>query len=297
MLSSGLSARARSILAGIMVLTIGVGCVPESGPVDPDTQEWIQLFNGTDLAGWLIKFTGYELGVNLNNTFRVQDGLLQVRYDEWESFNGEFGHIFYERPFSHYIVAAEYRFVGEQVTGGPGWAIRNNGLMLHSQSPTSMGLEQDFPISIEVQLLGGLGEGNRTTANLCTPGTHVVIDGELHTAHCRNSTSPTFHGDDWVRVEVMVLGDSIMKHIVNGDTVMSYTQPQIGGGSVSGHDPAVKEDGKLLSMGFIALQAETAPIDFRRVEVLELVGCTDPAARNYKSYYLMSDNESCIYAN
>ncbi|HWV58289.1 MAG TPA: family 16 glycoside hydrolase, partial [Longimicrobiales bacterium] len=109
--------------------------------------------------------------------------------------------------------------------------------------------------------------------------------------------SPTFHGDDWVRVEVMVLGDSIMKHIVNGDTVMSYTQPQIGGGSVSGHDPAVKEDGKLLSMGFIALQAETAPIDFRRVEVLELVGCTDPAARNYKSYYLMSDNESCIYAN
>jgi len=296
--SSQVSSRVRISLIGVMLLVAaGCGADVQDQPVDPDEREWIQLFNGTDLSGWSIKFTGQELGVNLRNTFRVEDGPLQVRYDEWESFDGEFGHIFYERPFSHYIVAAEYRFVGEQVTAGPNWAIRNNGLMLHSQSAESMGVDQDFPISIEVQLLGGLGEGERSTANLCTPGTNVVYEGELWTAHCRNSTSSTYHGDEWVRVEVMVLGDSIMKHIVNGDTVMTYTQPQIGGGSVSGHDPAVKEDGKLLTSGYIALQAETAPIDFRRVEVLELIGCTDPTALNYKSYFVASDDESCTYAN
>ena len=88
------------------------------------------------------------------------------------------------------VIAAEYRFVGEQVQGGPAWAMRNNGLMLHAPDPKTMLKDQDFPISIEVQLLGGLGDGKpRTTANLCTPGTNVVMSGKLVTAHCINSTS------------------------------------------------------------------------------------------------------------
>jgi hypothetical protein len=156
-----------------------------------------------------------------------------------------------------------------------------------------MGLDQDFPISVEVQLLGGLGEGDRPTANMCSPGTHVVMDGELITDHCVNSESPTLDGDQWVRVEAMVLGDSVIKHIVNGDTVMTYNQPQIGGGTVSNFDPAVFEEGKLLTEGYIALQAESAPTDFRKVELLNLVGCTDPAAANYKSYYVHSDPDAC----
>ena len=100
-----------------------------------DTRQWIQLFNGRDLADWTIKFAKHDLGENFRNTFRVEDGLLKVRYDQWPSFNGEFGHIFYKDPFSYYLLAAEYRFVGEQVTGAPSWAIRNNGLMLHSPQP------------------------------------------------------------------------------------------------------------------------------------------------------------------
>jgi len=180
--------------------------------------DWIQLFNGKDLSGWTPKFSKHEVGLNLHDTFRVEDGLLKVRYDKWTAFNGEFGHLFYKEKFSYYLIAAEYRFVGEQLTSaGPGlsWALRNNGLMLHSQSPESMTRDQDFPISIEVQLLGGIGTGRpRPTANLCTPGTHVVIGGKLHTAHCTNPKSKTYEGDVWVRVEVPGQGHAVMRHML-----------------------------------------------------------------------------------
>lgn len=284
-----------------VALLMALGCATPAGRApaaanDPDAKEWVQLFNRRDLSGWTIKFTGHDLGDNLNDTFRAEDGLLKVRYDRWSGFNGEFGHIFYEKPFSHYIVAVEYRFVGEQVAGAGqrnAWAIRNNGIMAHSQSPQSMGTDQDFPISLEVQLLGGLGQGKRSTANLCTPGTNVVIDGSLVRTHCINSTSQTYDGDQWVRVEAMVLGDSVVKHIVNGDTVLTYSRPQMGGGNANNLVPGVMHDGKLLADGYIALQAETAPIDFRKVELLDLTGCMDPSASTYKRYYVSSNPAAC----
>jgi hypothetical protein len=260
-----------------------------------DQKEWIQLFNGKDLKDWIIKFTHHELGENVHDTFRVEDGLLKVRYDKWPTFEDQFGHIFYREPFSYYLLAAEYRFTGEQVKTARtdlAWAIRNNGLMLHSPHPKTMLKDQDFPISIEVQLLGGFGKP-RTTANLCTPGTHVVMDGKLVTRHCINSTSKTYEGDQWVRVEVLVHGDELVRHMVEGATVLEYTKPQIGGGSASRTDPAIKVDGTPLTSGYIALQAETAPIDFRKVELLNLEGCMDPKASNYKSYFVKSAPATC----
>ena len=263
--------------------------------VDPEQREWIQLFNGRDLEGWTPKIRTHDLGVNYGNTFRVVDGNLSVRYDQYTDFAQQYGHLYYREPFSHYLIAAEYRFVGEQAPQGEGWATRNSGLMLHSQPPETMLRDQNFPISIEVQLLGGLGRGPRTTANLCTPGTHVVMNGELETRHCINSSSQTYDGDQWVRAEVLVLGDSIVKHIVNGDTVLTYTKPQIGGGSVDPVDPAVKRDGTPLTAGYITLQSESHPIDFRKVELLNLSGCTDPQAANFKSYFVHSDLSQCRY--
>jgi hypothetical protein len=284
-------------VAGTVALTLLAGCASGGRPsADPDAREWTQLFNGRDLSGWKIKFKGQDLGVNLHDTFRAADGLLQVRYDKWPAFNGEFGHIFHERPFSYYIVAVEYRFVGEQVTGaGPryAWAIRNNGIMAASQSAESMGKDQDFPISLEVQLLGGLGRGPRTTGNLCTPGTNVHFGDTLITRHCINSKSQTYDGDQWVRVEAMVLGDSIVKHIVNGDTVMTYRKPVMGGGSVSGMKDGVYREGAPITSGYITLQAETAPIDFRKVEVLNLEGCMDSQSPSYKRYYVRSNPAAC----
>ena len=170
-----------------------------------EASDWQQLFNGRDLAGWTPKITGYPLNENFGNTFRVENGVMKVAYDKYDNFNSRFAHIFYKQKFSYYIIAVEYRFVGEQATGGAGWALRNSGVMIHCQPPETMGKDQDFPISIEVQLLGGSGKGERTTANLCTPGTNVVIDGKLFTPHCLNSKSKTYDGDQWVRVETMVM--------------------------------------------------------------------------------------------
>lgn len=267
----------------------------QAGKNNPAEKEWTQLFNGRDLTGWEVKIRGYDLNDNFGNTFRVENGLLKVGYEKYDQFNDRFGHIFTREKFSHYIIAVEYRFVGEQAKGGADWATRNSGIMVHSQSAQSMGRNQDFPISIEVQLLGGLGKGPRPTANLCTPGTHVEMNGKLFTTHCVNSSSQTYDGDQWVRVEVEVLGNERIRHIVAGQTVLSYERPQIGGEVVSGFAPAVKQDGTMLSEGYIALQSESHPVEFRKVELLNLCGCTDPKATNYKSYYVKSDNTKCRY--
>jgi len=279
-----------------VIILVGVVFYQTRTPAQQRPQEvrqWLQLFNGRDLSDWTIKFAKHGLGENFRNTFRVEEGLLKVRYDQWPKFDGEFGHMFYKDPFSYYLLAAEYRFVGEQVAGAPSWAIRNNGLMLHSPHPRTMLKDQDFPISLEIQLLGGLGKGPRTTANLCTPGTNVVMNGQLHTPHCTNSTSQTYDGDQWVRVEVLVHGDELVRHMIDGKTVLEYSKPQIGGGAVSNFDPAVKIDGTLLTGGYISIQAETAPADFRKIELLNLEGCMDPAAASYKSYFVKSNPAMC----
>jgi hypothetical protein len=261
---------------------------------DPNTEEWVQLFNGRDLDGWTPKFAKHDLGENFNNTFRVENGLLEVRYDKWTRFDGEFGHLFYKDPFSYYRLVAEYRFVGDQVPGGPAWAMRNNGLMLHSPHPKTMMKDQDFPISIEFQLLGGLSDGKpRSTANLCTPGSNVVMNGKLHTQHCTNSSSKTYDGDQWVRVEADVRGDELVRHIIDGVTVIEYTKPQMGGGAAGPVDPAVKIDGTPMASGYISIQAETAPADFRKIELLNLEGCMDPKASNYKTYFVKSNPQMC----
>ena len=258
-------------------------------------ENWIQLFNGKDLDEWRVKINGYELDDNFGNTFYVEDGLMKVKYDEYDKFDNKFGHIFYKKPFSYYKIAVEYRFVGEQAPEGPAWAYRNSGIMVHGQPPHSMEKDQNFPISIEVQLLGGDGENKRPTANVCTPGTEIEMKGEMVKDHCTNSKSKTYHGDQWVRLEVVVMGDDFISHIMEGEEVIYYTAPQIGGGTVSNFNEAIKKDGKLLTGGYISLQSESHPIEFRKVEVLELEGCMDPKARNYKTYYVKSNKSRCVY--
>jgi len=257
------------------------------------SQDWIQLFNGKDLTGWTPKIKGYPAGTNHANTFRVVDGYLTVNYDGYPTFANQFGHLFYKDQYSYYKLAIEYRFIGEQAKDGPGWATRNSGVMLHGQTAESMGLDQDFPISIEAQFLGGLGKGARPTANLCTPGTNVVRDGKLFKPHCLNSSSKTYDGDQWVRAEFLVKGGESIEHIVEGQTVLKYEQPQMGGGNVSGHDAKLLVDEKLLEGGTISLQSESHPVQFRKVELLNLVGCMDRASKAYREYFLKHDASSC----
>lgn len=232
-----------------------------------EVENWISLFNGKDLDGWIVKIKGHPLGDNWKETFRVVDGTIRVDYSNYEDFNNSFGHIFYEKPFNNYKLKLSYRFLDKQMKGGENWAERNSGVMIHSQSPESMELDQDFPVSVEVQLLGGIQENKpRSTANICTPGTHVKIDGKINTKHCIDSKSVTFYGDQWVNLELEVRNDSVIKHFINGAEVINYEKPVIGGE----YNTMAKLEGIPLNKGFISLQSESHPVEFKNIMLLDL---------------------------
>ncbi len=263
--------------------------------VTPTDADWIVLFDGTSLNGWIPKIRTFAVGENFANTFRAEDGLLKVRYDGYkDSFQERFGHLFYEAPFSYYRLSMDYRFSGHWLSDTPAWAWLNSGVMVHSQDPATMMVEQDFPISVEVQFLGELEPGSeRPTANMCSPGTHIVLNGELDQRHCINSTSPTIPRDRWVHIEVEVLGNGTIRHFVDGEMVIEYSGSQVGGGVVNGFDPAVKVDGTPLSGGWISLQAEGQELDFRNVRLLNLQGCMDRTSLAFRSWYVADDPAAC----
>ena len=249
-----------SILTISLALSLFVLFSLVNGSDEKEEEEktgWIQLFNGKDLTGWIPKIRYQECGEDPQKTFRVEDGVIKVGYENYEEFKETFGHLFYKTPFSRYRLRVEYRFTGEQLKGGPGWAFRNSGLMLHGQDPKTMKKDQDFPDSIEVQLLGGSGKGDRTTLNLCTPGTDVIMKGAPLKRHCISSKSKTYHGDQWVTAEVLVDGAKGFKHIIDGVVVLEYEGPHL-------------DDGTPLKGGTISLQSESHPCEFRKVELLPL---------------------------
>ncbi len=261
-----------SLFVALMSLTVsaGVFAAEPNAEVYPKG-EWVSLFNGKDLTGWTPKIRHCEVGENFGNTYRVEDGILKVRYDGggYEKFDERFGHLFFKDTFSNYRLRIEYRFVGEQCPGGPGWATRNSGVMVHGQDPKTMTKDQDFPVSIEVQFLGGNGKDPRTTSNLCTPGTNVVMNGELKLQHCITSSSKTYHGEQWVVSETEVHNSEIIKHLLDGEVVLEYEKPQLDKRDESAKR-LIKGDDLLITGGTISLQSESHPIDFRKVEIMVL---------------------------
>lgn len=259
---------------------------PKDAAQGAPTENWISLFNGKDLTGWTGKISDKDLNSNWQNTWLVEDSMIRINYMEYDSFRNDFGHLYYEQPYSSYKLRFEYRFTGEQVPGGSSWNVRNSGVMLHSQSAESNDYGQWFPVSVELQLLGGLSDGKeRTTGNVCTPGTAVAMGDTINYNHCISSSSKTYDGDQWVKAEAVVLAGEAMHFLIEGDTVLSFQQPQIGGGMISKaqkgkdwdqfkvvEDKAdwIARDGEILTGGYIALQAESHPIDFRKIELLEL---------------------------
>ncbi len=269
-------------------------------------EDWQALFNGKDLAGWDIKVAGEPLNVNYKNTFQAEDSMLRIKYDQYEKFNGKFAHLYTQLPYSYYKLRFQYRIVGTHLQDAPSWGDRNSGIMIHSQSAKSMDLNQDFPVSLEMQLLADTGKNDRRTGNICTPGTQVHMQGILREDHCLNSTSDFYKVDQWVNGIVEVYGDSLVRHIIEDETVLTYTKPIIGGGFVSDVHSWTKagitdslvwinKANTPLGEGHIALQAESQPIDFRKIEILNLVGCMDKKAKNYRSYYVKAEKSACRY--
>lgn len=242
-----------------------------SSPKNTAKNNWVKLFNGRDMNDWIVKIHHYEVGDNYGQTFRVDSDMIKVRYDKYGPFNERYGHLYYKTPYAHFHLKMEYRFVGRLQPGAPDYTLRNSGVMFHSQDPRTMPKEQDWPISVEMQFLGGLSDGKpRPTGNMCSPGTDIVYKGKKYDEHCLNSTSKTYDGNQWVKAELIVLGDSLITHIINGDTVLQYTKPSIGGGVANRYDPKIKIDGKALKSGYIALQSEGQPVDFRNIELMDL---------------------------
>ena len=276
-------------------LTLTFAC-SQQAPIsqnDPARQEWVKIFNGENLDGWTVKIAHHEVGDNYADTYRIEDGIIKAAYDKHTDFEERFSHIYWHEPLSHYCLLIEYRFTGELMHDAPSYARRNSGVMIHSQAPETMPKDQNFPISVEAQFLGGEGDAVRHTMNVCTPGTEIYMNCAMVEAHCTQSTSRTYAGDQWVTVEVEVLGNASVKHLIDGEVVLEYQTPEIGGGIVTGFEPAQKPDGRKLSEGYIGLQGEGTPVDFRRVELLNLTGCMEPSAANYKSYYVNAENSLC----
>ncbi|MDU0353794.1 DUF1080 domain-containing protein [Paraglaciecola aquimarina] len=240
---------------------------------DKSANEWVSLFNGKNLDGWTPKFNGFAAGINYKDTFRVEDGLLTVSYDNWDGFeDGRFGHLFTNKSYSNYKIRVEYRFIGEQVTNDPAysWAYRNNGVMLNSPPAEYMGIDQPFPISAEAQLLGGNGVDERHTGNLCSPSTDIVQQGKLQKTHCIKSNSKTYHGDQWVWFEAEVRDDGSIKHFINNELVFEYSALQIDPSDKWGKKWLDEGNPLKITKGHISVQAETHPTQFRRIEIRQL---------------------------
>lgn len=293
----------------INTVIVGVCLLLVTNSFAQTASDWQQIFNGQNLDGWDLKTTGEELNIDYRNTIRVEDEMIRVVYEDYDNFNDKYGHLYYKKPYSHFRLKYEYRFTGNQTKGGASWNVRNSGVMFHSQSAESVELAQTFPVSLEMQLLGGLGNGPRATGNLCTPGTQVYMSDNLRMEHCINSTSETYDGDQWVSAELIVFGDSIAHQIIEGDTVLTFEQLQIGGNFVNAKannwesggfsQKAAKYWENLantpLKEGYIALQAESHPIDFRNIKLLNLKGCMDQKAKNFKAYYSVHSETACEY--
>lgn len=272
--------------------------VPAAGAED---SAWVSLINDANLEGWTPYFQKTGLR-NTDSVFRVTpEGWLHVNITVDYNTTG-FGHLFYtKRKYSYYMVRAWYRFPAN--TYGPNWSMgwnrENNGLMLHSQEPSTMN-GKDFPTSIEVQLLGKNNEQNggekakgfkyATTANMCSPGTFVAYGGNNnYTAHCtaaqypdawKNTEIPWEDPQGWSDITVRVLADSLVQHFIHGVKVFEYSRIR-------------QDNGTPLREGYLSVQAEGTSTQFKTLEVLDLVGCMDQANPAFRSYFVKNDPAAC----
>jgi len=242
-----------------------------------DSEDWKSLFNGENLDGWIPKFSGSPVGENYLDTFIADEGVLKVDYSNYEQFANRYGHLFYKLPFSHYHLRLEYRFTGEKLPDSPWWTHLNSGVMIHAQSPQSMRLIPDpmgeevafldhFPKSVECQLLGAPQQGKMDvpTANACQIYTTINHDGVPATQRNLYSSSKGHPAGEWVKLDVIVRGSHEVEHRIGGETVMRYSNIRDA------------ETGKPIESGYISLQAESQPVEFRNIKLRKLPESHEP---------------------
>lgn len=240
----------------------------KKGAEKQESKNWVRLFNGKNLDGWTPKFAGYKAGENFNNTFRVADGILQVRYDQYQQFNNTFGALYYNKKFTNYRLKVEYRFVGDTTKGAPSWGFRDGGIQYHCQPPATMLLGQAFPVCLEYNLHGGDGTGERPTGEICANGIYVEIAGKRNASYCTlPNVKRTFVGDDWITAEIDVR-DSVITHFVNGEKILEFRNPRFDSAHALGKTFII-DGNNTVKDGYISLQSNSHPMDFRKIEIRE----------------------------
>ena len=229
----------------------GEGELRAEGEAEGEAEEvWIQLFDGENIHGWTPKFVGYDLGVNFRNTFVVRDGFLTICYDNYkQGFGDNIGYLFYKDEFSHYVLRVEYRFLGARSSTLVESSVQTCGLMLHGQSAETMNKGQRRPVSVAARLLdeytglhGAQGEGRADNLSLNTKADASQLEGKQQEA------------DQWITSIVEVHGGRVIRHKSGGLLIAEYKKPS-------------RRDGSLLDSGTISLQANSCPIQFRKIEL------------------------------
>ncbi|MFT4734662.1 MAG: hypothetical protein ACI9DJ_000951 [Algoriphagus sp.] len=248
----------------LILASLLLACIALKSKID-DPMKWVSLFNGENLEGWQIKIAGHELDVNIHETFRVEEGMLKIRYDKYDNYGTQYGAIYTDKAYSNYRLRMEYRFTGDTAVGSPGWGYRDSGVQYHCQDPKTIEVDQSFPFSLEYNLHGGDENNERPTGQICANGTLITLDGEVVKGCQQPNPAVVIKGDDWAILEIDVQGAKI-KQFINGVEVLSFSNPRL--------DPEhavaktfIKQN-EMLTNGFISLQSNSHPIDFRKIEIM-----------------------------
>jgi hypothetical protein len=253
----------------LLLAALAASCAPL--PADPPKRGWQPIFDGKSLDGWTPKIAGYPVGEDPRHIFTVKDGALRAAHDGYDKFEGQFAHIFWKTPVSAFRIRFEYRIFGKMLPGGQPWQHSNSGLMFFSQAPETMTRDQQFPVSLEAQLLGADRPTPEPSGNLCTPGTNVLIDGKPAVRHCTLSSSPILPNGRWIRAEVEVARDGTITHFIDGQQVLRYSAPQLDPNDPLAKPVIERAGGRIaLTGGYLALQGEGHPVEFRNIELMSL---------------------------
>ncbi len=230
--------------------------------------KWVSLFNGKDFNHWIPKIAGFKPGENFGNTFRVENGILSTRYNAYDSFKNRFGALYYDKPFINYRLKVEYRFVGELTPGAPSWGYKDGGIQYHCQSPESVAIDQNFPVCLEFNLHGGNGKEDNPTGDICASGMYVEIDGKRNTSFCTPpAIKKTFAGEEWVTAEIEVR-DGNITHYINGEKILAFANPRYDTTNALAKKMVIAGN-DMVKSGYISLQSNSHPMDFRKIEILE----------------------------
>ncbi|MCC7523340.1 MAG: DUF1080 domain-containing protein [Chitinophagaceae bacterium] len=204
------------------------------------------LFNGRDLSGWHIDVPEMDTNATARNPFIVRNGLLV-------SLGTPNGHLITDAVYQNFRLQVEYRFAGK-----PG----NCGVLVFASTPRS--LYQMFPKSIEVQMM------HKNAGDFWC----IVEDIEVPDMEKRRGPRSEWGITEGKKRRILNLTDGSEKPLGEWNTMIV---------ECLNNNVRVWVNDDLVNDGFnctahkgqIALQAEGAEVEFRKVELTPILALSD----------------------